>query len=134
MRKWNRIAAVLLSFVLVLTSGILTGFSTERVKAAGKTGNTGTAPDHSKWVEKNEDGSYTLSLNVKGYEENQSVVTPADIILVVDESASMKWRMNSDYKASRGDSRIDKVNKVVEDLAEKLLPNNGGGGITGLHL
>lgn len=132
MKKWNRIAAVLLSFVLVLTSGILTGFSTQRVKAAG---NTGNAPDHSKWVEKNEDGSYTLSLNVKGYEENQSVVTPADIILVVDESASMKWRMNSDYAASRGDSRIDKVNEVVEDLTEKLLPNNGrGGGIIGLHL
>ena len=53
----------------------------------------GDAPDFSKTVKYNNDGTYTLSMNVsgKGGETTGTTVTPLDIALVLDVSGSMAW-------------------------------------------
>ncbi|KFI77818.1 DUF7604 domain-containing protein [Bifidobacterium pseudolongum] len=53
----------------------------------------GDAPDFSKKVKYNDDGTYTLSMNVsgKGGETTGTTVTPLDIALVLDVSGSMAW-------------------------------------------
>lgn len=52
----------------------------------------GDAPDFSKRVKYNDDGTYTLSMNVsgKGGETTSTTATPLDIALVLDVSGSMK--------------------------------------------
>lgn len=53
----------------------------------------GDAPDFSKKVTYNDDGTYTLSMNVsgKGGETTSTTATPLDIALVLDVSGSMAW-------------------------------------------
>ena len=53
----------------------------------------GDAPDFSKKVTYNNDGTYTLSMNVsgKGGETTSTTATPLDIALVLDVSGSMAW-------------------------------------------
>lgn len=64
------------------------------VAAAGDAAPTadGDAPDFSKKVKYNNDGTYTLSMNVsgKGGETTSTTATPLDIALVLDVSGSMK--------------------------------------------
>lgn len=59
----------------------------------------GDAPDFSKTVKYNNDGTYTLSMNVsgKGGETTGTTATPLDIALVLDVSGSMAEGSQAEY-------------------------------------
>ena len=60
-------------------------------------------PDFHKYVAKNDDGSYDLSLDVHGtVRSDQADPTKVDIVYVLDLSYSMMWDMDGSYP---GDSR-----------------------------
>ena len=52
-------------------------------------------PDIRKYVDDKEDGTYDLSLDVKGTTGKESV--PINVLYVLDESYSMMWDMNGHY-------------------------------------
>ncbi|MEE1295292.1 MAG: sugar ABC transporter substrate-binding protein [Bifidobacterium sp.] len=64
---------------------------TTRTIADRTTVRTMAAPDHTKTIKANSDGTYTLSMQVKGASSETPVqdVTPLDIALVLDVSGSM---------------------------------------------
>lgn len=62
-------------------------------------------PEHKKTIEKKDDGSYTLSLDVTG---KQGDVTPIDVLLIVDASDSMT------------NSRVSNVNNAISILKTQL--------------
>ncbi|PJM73964.1 hypothetical protein CS006_02085 [Bifidobacterium primatium] len=81
------------------------------VASATETTATLPQPESSKTVTPNGDGTYTMKLSVTGKTAEDSAVktTPADIVLVVDKSNSMKGK------------RFDTAKKAATDLANKLL-------------
>ncbi|MFQ9707247.1 MAG: hypothetical protein ACLRYR_00910 [Bifidobacterium dentium] len=79
-------------------------------------------PDHTKWIVKDAssegDGDqYTLNLNVTGNNSETPIVsaTPADVILVMDKSGSMKGERDKNSQAA------------AKALAEKLLTTANSG-------
>ncbi|MGO4960028.1 DUF7604 domain-containing protein [Bifidobacterium pseudolongum] len=71
----------------------------------------GDAPDFSKKVKYNDDGTYTLSMNVsgKGGETTGTTATPLDIALVLDVSGSMAWPSK---KINRADIDTSETYKI----------------------
>ena len=71
----------------------------------------GDAPDFSKTVKYNNDGTYTLSMNVsgKGGETTGTTVTPLDIALVLDVSGSMAWPSEKIDSAAIDTSKTYKI-------------------------
>lgn len=63
-------------------------------------------PEHHKTIRKNEDGDYTLSLDVKG---EVGKATPIDILLIIDKSGSMEEG-----------GRINNVNTAINTLLRTL--------------
>ena len=84
------------------------------------------APAHCKYIEDNGDGTYRLSLNVTGKTKvaTETERRPVDVLLVVDISNSMDYRINSDENAGRDeDSRMDILERLVTNMADELLPS-----------
>ncbi|RYN07030.1 DUF7604 domain-containing protein [Bifidobacterium animalis] len=71
----------------------------------------GNAPDFSKKVKYNNDGTYTLSMNVsgKGGETTSTTATPLDIALVLDVSGSMAWPSEKIDSAAIDTSKTYKI-------------------------
>lgn len=71
----------------------------------------GDAPDFSKKVKYNNDGTYTLSMNVsgKGGETTGTTATPLDIALVLDVSGSMAWPSEKIDSAAIDTSKTYKI-------------------------
>ncbi|RYQ51335.1 DUF7604 domain-containing protein [Bifidobacterium pseudolongum] len=71
----------------------------------------GDAPDFSKKVKYNDDGTYTLSMNVsgKGGETTGTTATPLDIALVLDVSGSMAWPSEKIDSAAIDTSKTYKI-------------------------
>lgn len=76
-------------------------------------------PAHSKTVALNEDGTYTLTLDVTGEVISETNGKPADILLIVDTSGSMGNKLD-------GDTRLGKVQKLVSHLAKNVLWEGSG--------
>lgn len=84
---------------------------------------------HEKYIAKNEDGTYNLTLNVSGAVGSESYANKLDVLFVMDTSNSMKWAMTysgdnsdnylSDYKTNSA-SRFYNQQKAVEDAVAKL--------------
>lgn len=84
---------------------------------------------HEKYISKNEDGTYNLTLNVSGAVGSESYANKLDVLFVMDTSNSMKWAMTysgdnsdkylSDYKTN-STSRFYNQQKAVEDAITKL--------------
>ncbi len=84
---------------------------------------------HEKYIAKNEDGTYNLTLNVSGAVGSESYANKLDVLFVMDTSNSMKWAMTysgdnsnkylSDYKTN-STSRFYNQQKAVEDAIAKL--------------
>lgn len=84
---------------------------------------------HEKYIAKNEDGTYNLTLNVSGAVGSESYANKLDVLFVMDTSKSMKWAMTysgdnsnkylSDYKTN-STSRFYNQQKAVEDAIAKL--------------
>ena len=75
-----------------------------------------SAPAHRKYIKKNADGTYTLSLDVTGVKSEQEVTkgSPIDVVLVLDKSGSMEG------------SRWNTVTAVAKSLANDLLTSANG--------
>ena len=84
---------------------------------------------HEKYISKNEDGTYNLTLNVSGAVGSESYANNLDVLFVMDTSNSMKRAMTysvdnsdkylSDYKTN-STSRFYNQQKAVEDAITKL--------------
>ena len=84
---------------------------------------------HEKYIAKNKDGTYNLTLNVSGAVGSESYANKLDVLFVMDTSNSMKWAMTysgdnsdkylSDYKTNSA-SRFYNQKKAVEDAVTKL--------------
>lgn len=63
------------------------------------------APEHQKYIKKNAENDYTLTLNVKGMYDSETTKPMIDVLLIVDKSGSMNWKMDTDKvgKPSRMD-------------------------------
>ena len=77
-------------------------------------------PEFSKTLEPNDDGTYTLSLNVKGHGINAATNPKANVIFVVDTSSSMAKTEGT----GTGNSRLDDTKPALKTLAEDLLLSN----------
>lgn len=65
-------------------------------------------PDFHKYVAKNDDGSYDLSLDVHGtVRSDQADPTKVDIVYVLDLSYSMMWDMDGTYPGGDGNTSGD---------------------------
>ena len=72
------------------------------------------APEHQKYIKKNAEDEYTLTLNVKGMYDSETTKPKIDVLLIVDQSGSMKYRMDKDKEPSHGEqSRMDVLKQVV---------------------
>ena len=84
---------------------------------------------HEKYIAKNEDGTYNLTLNVSGAVGSESYANMLDVLFVMDTSNSMKWEMTytgssskkylKDYQTN-SNSRFYNQKKAVEDAVPKL--------------
>lgn len=71
---------------------------------------------HEKYIAKNKDGTYNLTLNVSGAVGSESYANMLDVLFVMDTSNSMERAMNSTNRSSR----FDNQQKAVEDAVAKL--------------
>lgn len=71
---------------------------------------------HEKYIAKNDDGTYNLTLNVSGAVGSESYANKLDVLFVMDTSNSMEWAMNSTNRSSR----FNNQQKAVEDAVAKL--------------
>ena len=84
---------------------------------------------HEKYIAKNKDGTYNLTLNVSGAVGSESYANKLDVLFVMDTSNSMKWGMTytgsdskkylKDYQTN-SNSRFYNQQKAVKDAVTKL--------------
>ena len=81
------------------------------------------APEHHKTIDDNGDGTYRISLDVKGGKssESETVTQKTDIVLVMDTSGSMGYRMDSDGDARQGESRLDYAKAAASGLVDSVV-------------
>ena len=110
-------AGVVASVALALGIGLATPCTAQAIDLA--------APEHSKTISSNGDGTYTLSLDVTGRKGSQSetVTQKTDIVLVMDTSGSMDFRMDKDKDARPGESRLDYAKTAANDLVNSVVKN-----------
>ena len=77
-------------------------------------------PEFNKTLEYNEDGTYTLSLNVKGHGINAATNPKANVLFVVDTSSSM----DKTEGTGTGNSRLHDTKPELKTLAKELLLSN----------
>ncbi len=79
---------------------------------------------HEKYIAKNKDGTYNLTLNVSGAVGSESYANKLDVLFVMDTSNSMAWGMNNSKEQSNyttnTNSRFYNQQKAVEDAVTKL--------------
>lgn len=110
-------AGVVASVALALGIGLATPCTAQAIDLA--------APEHSKTISSNDHGTYTLSLDVTGRKGSQSetVTQKTDIVLVMDTSGSMDFRMDKDKEARPGESRLDNAKTAANDLVNSVVKN-----------
>lgn len=110
-------AGVVASVALALGIGLATPCTAQAIDLA--------APEHSKTISSNDDGTYTLSLDVTGRKGSQSetVTQKTDIVLVMDTSGSMDFQMDKDKDARPGESRLDYAKTAANDLVNSVVKN-----------
>ena len=85
------------------------------------------APEHQKYIKKNAEDDYTLTLNVKGMYDSETTIPMIDVLLIVDKSGSMNWKMDEAADPKQGeDSRMDVLKQVVtgtSGLTDSILGN-----------
>ena len=79
---------------------------------------------HEKYIAKNDDGTYNLTLNVSGAVGSESYANKLDVLFVMDTSNSMKRGMNNSTNqknyTTNPNSRFYNQQKAVEDAVAKL--------------
>lgn len=77
---------------------------------------------HEKYIKKNEDGSYDLTLNVSGAVGTEEYVNKLDVLFVLDTSGSMDEKMMDEGRKS---TRFKLQNKAVKAAVENLSQKKG---------
>lgn len=75
-----------------------------------------TSPAHEKTLEDNGDGTYDLTLSVSGDAEQTDKVKPVDIVLVVDASTSMNWKIDGIGSKTRMQAAHDAAAALAKEL------------------
>lgn len=75
-----------------------------------------TSPVHEKTLKDNGDGTYDLTLSVSGDAEQTDKVKPVDIVLVVDASTSMSWKIDGIGSKTRMQAAHDAAAALAEEL------------------
>lgn len=81
------------------------------------------APEHQKYIKKNAEDDYTLTLNVKGMYDSETTIPKIDVLLIVDKSGSMDRNMTT---TGGNMSRMDVLKQVVTKeggLTDSILGN-----------
>lgn len=133
-RIWARLCALALIAVMLLTSAYAENGETaeQRTETTAETSATTVErtvelepavenlkePAHRKYINANEDGTYTLSLDVTGAstEWTEQTSKPLDIILLADTSGSMRTTVDGTNKA-----RYQILQDAAKELADALL-------------
>lgn len=92
--------------------------------AQNETGSQLGAPEKHKRIKKNNDGSYTMNVDVKGAASSTTVTTtqPIDFTLVLDVSGSMDGPMGSTDRTKR----LDALKKAVDNFLDGAANANKG--------
>lgn len=77
------------------------------------------APTATKALSDNSDGTYDLSLSVKGQATSSSKKTKADVIVILDRSGSM-----TENRVSGGITRLQAAKNAIGALTDSLMANN----------
>lgn len=87
--------------------------------AQNETGSQLGAPEKHKRIKKNDNGSYTVNVDVKGAASSTTVTTtqPIDFTLVLDVSGSMDDPMGSTDRTRRLDALKEAVNAFLDEAA-----------------
>ena len=86
--------------------------------AEGESGGTTVSPAHTKTIKKNQDGTYTLKLDVKGAVSSTSTKPKVDLVIIADVSGSMKEKMGG------GGTRLSSLQTSAKSLTKALLEND----------
>lgn len=105
--------SMLRRLLLVLTAAMVAVF----VSAAMGSAVTQDEPEHTKTLVNNHDGTYTLSLDVKGATRESTTDVSANVIVVMDISGSMNNPAGSTTRLAAGKT-------AVKGLAKDLLSKN----------
>ena len=91
--------------------------------AQNETGSQLGAPEKHKRIKKNDDGSYTVNVDVKGAVNSTTVTTtqPIDFTLVLDVSGSMDDPMS---KTDRTKKRLDALKEAVKAFLDEAANTN----------
>ena len=92
--------------------------------AQNETGSQLGAPEKHKRIKKNDDGNYTVNVDVKGAVDSTTVTTtqPIDFTLVLDVSGSMDGPMGSTDRTKR----LDALKKAVDNFLDGAANANKG--------
>lgn len=98
-----------------------------------KTGVTTAKADlHKRLTTGSKNGRYKLTLDVKGTGSSNKTVTPSDVVLLVDETNSMRECADGSSKAgsgiqcSTGSSKRDNLGKIIDGAVTSILATNTG--------
>lgn len=98
-----------------------------------KTGVTTAKADlHKRLTTGSKNGRYKLTLDVKGTGSSNKTVTPSDVVLLVDETNSMRECADGSSKAgsgiqySTGPSKRDNLGKIIDGAVTSILATNTG--------
>ncbi len=96
--------------------------------AQNETGSQLGAPEKHKRIKKNNDGSYTVNVDVKGAASSTTVTTtqPIDFTLVLDVSGSMDDPMGSTDRTKRLDALKTAVDNFLNGAAEANKDSQSG--------
>ena len=98
-----------------------------------KTGVTTAKADlHKRLTTGSKNGRYKLTLDVKGTGSSNKTVTPSDVVLLVDETSSMRECADGSSKAdsgapcTTGTSKQDNLGSIVDKTVTAILATNQG--------
>ncbi|MEE8885811.1 MAG: SpaA isopeptide-forming pilin-related protein [Eubacteriales bacterium] len=83
------------------------------------------APETQKTIVDNGDGTYTLSLSIKGNQKQAVESEKADVVVIFDTSSSMMD--NNVYDSTGVHTRLDVAKSALINLGDSLLKNNTEG-------
>lgn len=109
---WRRFFAMAAAVVLVVAAMLPAAAMADVVDDLAS-----TPPAHEKTLKDNGDGTYDLTLSVVGDAEQTEKVKPVDIVLVVDTSTSMNWKIDG----IRSKTRMQAAHDAAAALAKELL-------------
>lgn len=119
-KRGRRTLGKVLAVFAVLATALVVGLSA--LPGTARAEETPATPGYMKTLTPNDDGTYTVSLDVTGsVSKTTEDRTPIDVVVVLDTSGSMD--------KGKGTSTMDRAKKAIRTLADTLLANNKDGAI-----